>query len=890
MGRQLLAVLSDRRGASEVVGLVLLFGLVLVGATLIFAAGSSTLNSAESQIQLETAEQSVETLNTELKSVSSKRENATTDLQLRSTERNNVYVRNDTSIFITAIYDNERNESIMVDDIGSIVYTHEDGTKIVSEAGAVWRVGKTGTTTVTAPPLEYRNGTLLFDIIRTHGPIDPVDGMVRARRDGLASREMTDGVYRELIKGSGEDQQVRLPDRLEINVTGTNQDAWKQYFDDEFGDDPRVSFDSGDPTFELISSVEAGTPTDTTAYSLTEFAGQPSKHVFEYTVETELQGSLAEIEIDYEGNPDLSTLAAQDPQTAIQSIGVDTTGDGFLDSTAGVDAVKELDVTGSTVTIELETGDGQSTLPVTQGDTIMLRYGTLEEGSVTNPDDPSADGLDLTLTDANDNTESVSDASLDLTPEIDPVSVDNGELVIRGKNISVQNINTAFEDSETEEGERIPVDVVIVSDQSGSMNDNDPNQLRPAATDAFIDKLAESAPADRVATVHFSARCFEDDHDSKVIEPLQAASQVDAQSQDREERADCNTNYHAGLRTALNVLEDRPEDEKQNRSEAIVFMGDGVHNADEVEYDSPAEYEFDEFPNEQNILELADEADEQNTTIHTIGFSEGVDDDARQLLDETADRTGGTTQFPEAASDLEETFEDVADDVTEPSFFINHEPVSVTARFNGNEYTFDGDGTTFQPGTGSPSTNRPLFDPTAELPRQNAPGGEVPSAQEIRNGRAVRLALTVNEHGCDEDGTFEGPFGSETIGENKYSRQICEPVDVSEPVRTIEPGDSTYFVLTSGDTLDDDIEANEWQESLDSRVEDAGLVSDGELDLSERQALIVTRVGPDSDAASGSYGAYLVETTPVELTYDEVAQPGSGRLFGISVQEVELDS
>jgi hypothetical protein len=890
MARQLLTALHDRTGASEVVGIVLLIGLVLVAATFVFVVGSSTLHSAESQIELDAAEQSVDKLNTELKSVSSKQANATTDFKLRSNEATDVKVQNNTSIFIRVNYRNGY-ESRTIDNVRSLVYTHGDGTRIVSQAGAVWRVGDAGTKTVTAPPLEYSNGSLFFNIVKPTGRLDPTDGTVRVRRDAFQSRSSTEALYDKLITPDPTGE-VRLPENITIEVQESHQDAWQRYFNNTYGDDPRVTVGPEQTTFELLSSVEAGTPTDETAYSVTDFANQSSKHVFQHTVDDSFGGNLSEISVTYTGDVNLTKLETQDINDSVQSIGVDTTGNGYLDTTAGIDAIETLDVTGSgtsqTVTIDLKTGADEPTIPISGDDTVMLRYGSLQNGSVTNPLNASNDSVILRIADDQGGTTGPVDGDLDLKPEIDPLSVDGEELVVRGRNITVENVNTAFEETSTKEGKRIPVDVVVVSDQSGSMNNNDPNGLRPDATNAFIEKLANTEPDDRVATVHFSAKCFDDNHDSKKIEGLQAAENVSADHQPRDERADCNTNYHAGFQTALNILEGRSEKNKTEHNAAIVFMGDGGHNADEVEYDSTDEYEFDEFPSEANIRDQAREANDRNITVHTIGFSEGIDDDARQLLDDMADITGGTTQFPEQASDLEETFEEVADDVTKPSHFLNREPVSVTASIDGKQYTFDGAGSTFQPGTGTPSTNEPLYDPQKTLQRQKVPGAEVPSAQEIRNGESVRLALTLNEHGCDEDGDFEGPFSPETIGTKKYTRQVCESIDSSDAVRTIGPGDSRYFVLTAGDTLDDDKEdtTGSWQPSLDDAVDDAGLTTNGELDLSEREALVVARAKRSQDQKG--YAAFVVRTTPVELATEDLVAPGKRRLFGISVQEVEL--
>jgi len=216
---------------------------------------------------------------------------------------------------------------------------------------------------------------------------------------------------------------------------------------------------------------------------------------------------------------------------------------------------------------------------------------------------------------------------------------------------------------------RPPADVVIVSDESGSMRRNDPNGLRLQATNQFIGDIAAEEQTDRVAAVHFSlwenhlrgcggsAAFSPRDTDARVVNDLSDPTTVSASRQpDR-----CGTNYHAGLKQAMELLESQSS---ANRRKVIVFMGDGEHEAIEQYGNNLDGYEFAEDPTAANVRRLAEQAEDRNITIHTIGFSDGLSAPGERLLqDMTTDE--GTYQFADDPEDLEPVFENVFSEVVE---------------------------------------------------------------------------------------------------------------------------------------------------------------------------------------------------------------------------------
>jgi len=890
MRRQPLTRASEQDGASEVVGIALLFGFVLVAATFVFIAGSATLEDIRTETELDAAERNVKTANAELKSVASKPENATTDLRLGNANPSDVRVRRGTEITMTAIYDGGVENSTTVD-VSAVVYTHEDGTKIVSQSGGVWRLTESGTSVVTQPALQYDAGALDFDLINTTGPVDSTGDRIRASRNGSESVRRTNRTYEQLLVDTDGDGEKDLPDTVRFEVDGRYERAWQHFFRSEYGDVEGVSVASSGAKaeFKLISTVESGTPTDGTTYSTTRFANRESQHVFEYTVQKDgLEGNWERIEIEYEGTPDLSAIDGN--VDAVESIGVDTTNSGFLDTTSEVETVIEGTprVRGSTVTIDID----PDTLPELEpGQTLMVRYGRPNGAPIVNPE-ADRDGVEIRAFNTSGNSDERT-GDLNLRPQLDPIEVDRNGLLINGRDVTIRNHNTALEETVEKPGQQIPADVVIVSDESGSMDQNDPGGFRLDATDQFIEDL-ESAEADhRVATVHFSlwgdhvgcagsTEFSPSDTDARVVNDLSDPSDVSATSQpDR-----CGTNYHAGLRQAMDLLESQSS---EDRRKVIVFMGDGEHVAMQQYGGALDQYEYDANPTPGNIRKLAGKAQRRGISIHTIGFSNGLNAPGKQLL-QNMTVGDGSYRFAESPEDLKPAFREIVDDVTEPTRKIDHRAMAVTAIINGDRYTFDDSGGELRTGTGAPSGNRALFDPTVDPAPGRVPGNEIPSKPQLFSGDSVQLSLRIKDYGCEDP---EPTGETVTAGSKTYDVRVCQPERGDTPVDTIEPTDDSYHVLTAENTADDlddlDVETGFWQQDLETALDEEGYLSNGTLDIDDDVAVIVAE--PDSSQLDEGYVLFTVNVG--DAVRSRVGQtplaPGNDRLFSISIQEVELD-
>lgn len=175
-----------------------------------------------------------------------------------------------------------------------------------------------------------------------------------------------------------------------------------------------------------------------------------------------------------------------------------------------------------------------------------------------------------------------------------------------------------------DDGNLIHIDVVFSIDSSGSMEDNDPNDLRKEAVRSFVSKLKEK---DRAAIVDFDYWATTLVHLTTNKTEIEVAIEaIDSFG---------GTDLHAGIREAIDELVKNGSDDHMK---FIVFLTDG-----------------DGYWNDR-ILERAKE---HNITIYTIGLGDEVN---RELLERIANETGGKYYFASQAYELNEIFERTAGD------------------------------------------------------------------------------------------------------------------------------------------------------------------------------------------------------------------------------------
>lgn len=172
------------------------------------------------------------------------------------------------------------------------------------------------------------------------------------------------------------------------------------------------------------------------------------------------------------------------------------------------------------------------------------------------------------------------------------------------------------------------VDIVFAIDSSGSMLSNDPTDLRKTAAKNFVDKLADQ---DRSAVVDFdsSARTLVGLTSDKGAVKV-AIDQINSSG---------GTNLYLGLNQAVDEL---ILNSTGDQSKYVIFLTDGNGSFD------------------SSVIQ---KAKDNSVKVYTIGLGRGV---LEWLLRTIAAETGGQYYFAERASELEEIFQDTADDTVVP--------------------------------------------------------------------------------------------------------------------------------------------------------------------------------------------------------------------------------
>lgn len=181
--------------------------------------------------------------------------------------------------------------------------------------------------------------------------------------------------------------------------------------------------------------------------------------------------------------------------------------------------------------------------------------------------------------------------------------------------------------------ERMPVNVAIVIDKSGSMQGEKIEQARRAAIQA-IDRLHDS---DIVSVVVY-------DSSVQVLVPATKASDRQHLKQlIRSIQAGGNTALFAGVSKGATEIRKFLDDKRVNR---VVLLSDGLAN---VGPDSPSELE-----------ELGESLIKEGISVSTLGLGLGYNED---LMSRLALASSGNHVFIEDAEDLVQVFQNEFDDV-----------------------------------------------------------------------------------------------------------------------------------------------------------------------------------------------------------------------------------
>lgn len=251
--------MTDERGASEVIGFVLIVSLVLLTTSVVFVSGFTGLEDTRDAERVRNAERAFDVLDDNMGDIAYRNAPArATEIKLDDAQ---LSLAATTDITVEAT-DSAGTTETMTRQIRPIVFTSKDGSQVVYEAGAVIRQSRDGATMNSEPGLVFDQQRTVLNLIETSSSSRSSVGgsatvLVRAERDisSTDDPERTQVVYTQ-------DANPPIDVTLEIDTVPQRTGAWKRYVERKLSENGMtgscsVSTDTVTCTFET-QSIRAG--------------------------------------------------------------------------------------------------------------------------------------------------------------------------------------------------------------------------------------------------------------------------------------------------------------------------------------------------------------------------------------------------------------------------------------------------------------------------------------------------------------------------------------------------------------------------------------------------------------------------------------------------------
>lgn len=239
------------RGQSNPLGVILVFAIMIAGASVVIILGAAAMDDTEGRL----SEQRAEKVMTQLDSEASLVALGETNTQRLSYSRGSgerFRVKNQTGWMRVNITNKTTGDpkTLIKEPMGEVVFDQGD-TSIAYQGGGVWRKDNAGTFMISPPEMHYRNATLTLPLVTVSG-------------------DASLGTDAHILKNGSTEKQFPDPGRLdewtnpldnhEINVSIQSEyyEAWGRYL--ETRTDGQVIYDHDDNIVHALLVVPAENP------------------------------------------------------------------------------------------------------------------------------------------------------------------------------------------------------------------------------------------------------------------------------------------------------------------------------------------------------------------------------------------------------------------------------------------------------------------------------------------------------------------------------------------------------------------------------------------------------------------------------------------------------
>lgn len=248
---------NDDRGVSEVVGYVLLVGMVVGGMSLVLLAGGTAIEDLRDQSSGEAASLGMGEFDARVGSLTTSGINETgVRFPTRQVNRMDVVPNSSASSGVIHIAVNEGPNSCAATVPMSTVTYERDGETIGYQAGGIWRspVGSDSSAMATPPDFDFEDGTLDAKVVNLSGEF--TDRRVTVRKLAALSGRQTNEIEEELFNGTA---ACRRPDNVTVRINSTFHQAWARHVQREVSTVPAADHDvtvsGGNVTLELYQNA-----------------------------------------------------------------------------------------------------------------------------------------------------------------------------------------------------------------------------------------------------------------------------------------------------------------------------------------------------------------------------------------------------------------------------------------------------------------------------------------------------------------------------------------------------------------------------------------------------------------------------------------------------------
>lgn len=246
---------GEDRSQTEVLGFVLIFGVVIMGALLVLALGVTAIDDTEKELSDSRAESTL----TQFDSAAALVALEDADVQRISfpVDAGEQYrVREGRGRMIVSIENlsSGASEEVMNLTLGAVTY-EDDGVRMAYQGGGVWRGGGMGGQMVSPPEFHYRNGTLTLPAVSVTGDANLGSGAVIRHNSSTAAFPTALANQHNPL----ERHQVVVTVRSEFYR------GWGRYFGDRTDGDVEYFDDDNEVSVTLVTPVNVDEVTSASA-------------------------------------------------------------------------------------------------------------------------------------------------------------------------------------------------------------------------------------------------------------------------------------------------------------------------------------------------------------------------------------------------------------------------------------------------------------------------------------------------------------------------------------------------------------------------------------------------------------------------------------------------